>query len=67
MLREAPWTSNACKAPSNEVVCGAYDGGGEASSLVPAPGPSVVVTVRQSVSQSVTSRSPSTHHRQSVS
>ena len=22
MLREAPWASNACKAPSSEVVCG---------------------------------------------
>ena len=45
MLREAPWTSNAYKTPSNEVVCGAYDGGGEASSLVTAPGPLVVVTL----------------------
>ena len=45
MLREAPWASNACNTPSDEAVCGAYGGGGEASSLVPAPGPSVVVAL----------------------
>ena len=45
MLREAPWASNACNSPSNEALCGAYGGGGEASSLVPEPGPLVVVAL----------------------
>ena len=35
------WASNACDSPSNEAVCGAYGGGGEASSLVGASGPLV--------------------------
>jgi hypothetical protein len=41
MLREVQ-TWNACNAPSDEAVCGAY-GGGEASSLEGAPSPLVLV------------------------